>query len=115
MALVHVVVVPTGSCTSVAGGTLTVTSPAGAQVMYFATTGYPSTSQTSFADLHDGRPVADIYDATPGATLTVQVSHPTCTMVPFPAPYGGGTLTGVVPLAASEPGDANAAMIIVLD
>ncbi|MGH7294668.1 MAG: hypothetical protein ACRELB_07040 [Polyangiaceae bacterium] len=115
MALVHVLVVPTGACTSAAGGTLAVTSPAGAQVMYFDTTGYPSASQTTFADLGDGRPVADIYDAAPGAPLTVQVTHPTCTMVPYPAAFGGGILTGQVTLQAAEPGDHNAALIVVLD
>ena len=114
-AVVHVVVHATDNCTSAAGGTLTVTAPAGAQVMYFDTSGYPSTSQTSFADLDDDRPVADIYNLTPGVPLTVQVNHPTCQQVPYPAAYGGGTLTGQVPTKAAEPGDNNTAMVIMLD
>ena len=43
----HVVVLPTGSCTTVAGGTLRVTSPPGAKVNYFDRAGYPSAVGTS--------------------------------------------------------------------
>jgi hypothetical protein len=113
-AVVHVVVLPTGSCTSVAGGTLTVTSPAGAQVMYFNTTGDPSTQQTSFADLSGGRPVADIFNVTPGADLEVQVNHPTCHQAPFPVTSNGAQLTGQVTTMASEPGDNNSALVVVM-
>ena len=72
-AVVHVVAVVTGSCTSVAGGTITVASPPGAKVNYFDTQGYPTASQTSFVDPPvNKRPVADIYDLAPGA----QIRHP---------------------------------------
>jgi len=114
-ALVHVVAQTSGSCKSAAGGTLTVTSPAGAKVTYFDTQGYPSPSQTSFADLGGQRPVADIYDVAPGAPLKLQVSHPTCHQAPFPVSTGAGaTLTGTVTTRASEPGDYNSAIVVVL-
>lgn len=114
-ALVHVVAQTTGTCKSAAGGTLTVTSPAGAKVMYFDTQGYPSTSQTSFADLGAERAVADIYDVTPGVPLAVKVSHPTCHQAPYPVSVGGGAkFTGNVVTKASEPGDYNSAIVVVL-
>lgn len=114
-AVVHVVVLPSGSCTSVAGGTITVTSPPGVQVMYFDTMGYPSAQQTSFADLTDRRPVADLFDVAPGQDLEMQVTHPTCTLAPFPAVYGGTQLTGQAPTQPSEPGDNNSAIVLVLE
>ena len=83
--------------------------------MYFATNGYPSSSQTSFADLPPGRPVADLFDLAPGAPVTVQITHPTCTQAPYPVAFGGGSLTGTLATEACEPGDENAAMIVVLE
>jgi hypothetical protein len=114
-AVVHAVVQTTGTCKSAAGGTLTVTSPSGAKVMYFDVQGYPSPSQTSFADLGGQRPVADIYDVTPGVPITVQVSHPSCHQAPFPVSMGSGArLTGTVTTKASEPGDFSSAIVVVL-
>jgi hypothetical protein len=78
-AIIHVVAFASGSCTTgVAGGALTVTPPAGSKVMYVNASGQPSASQTSFAALADGKPVADLYDVTPGAPVQLEVSHPTC-------------------------------------
>jgi hypothetical protein len=115
-AVVHVVVVTTGSCTSVAGGTLTVTSPPGAKVNYFDTQGYPTASQTSFVDPPvPRRPVADIYDLAPGAQIAIQVNLPTCHQVPYPATNAGGTFSGQVTTKAAEPGDNNSALVVLLD
>jgi hypothetical protein len=114
LAIVHVVVEASGSCSSVEGGTITVSSPSSAKVMYFDTMGYPSTTQSAFAALTDGRPVADIYDVPPGSTLAFQVVHPTCTQAPFPVVSGGGNFTGQVVTQASEPGDNNSALVAVL-
>jgi hypothetical protein len=113
-AIVYIVVLTTGSCTSVAGGTLTVTSPAGAQVSYFNTKGDPSTQQTSFADLSAGRPVAVIFNATPGADVTFQVNHPTCHQAAYPVTNGGAQFTGQVTTKPSEPGDNNSAIVVVM-
>jgi len=114
MAVVHVVVIATGTCSSVEGGSITVTSPPGAKVAYFDTMGYPRPALTSFAALTDGRPAADIYDLTPGMPVAFQVSHPTCTQAPFPATWGGGGFTGQVTTQAAEPGDNNSALVAVL-
>jgi hypothetical protein len=114
-AIVHVVAIATGSCTGLAGGTLTVTSPPGAQVMYFDAQGYPSTMQAAFVEPPvDRRPVADIYDVAPGADIAFTVSHPSCTMAPFPITVGGATFGGQVTTKAAEPGDENSALVIVL-
>jgi hypothetical protein len=112
--VIHVVAEATGSCTSVAGGTITVTSPAGAKVMYFNTKGTPDKSVTSFEALTEGKPVADIFDVPPGSEITMQVSHPTCKQAPFPVTYTGQTLNGKVATLAAEPGDNNSALLVVL-
>jgi hypothetical protein len=116
-AIVHVLVLATGACTSVAGGTLAVTSPAGAQVMYFDTTGYPTAGLTSFADLSGGRPVADVYNATPGAPITVQVTLASCHQAAYPVDStgGGGAWTGQVTTQAAEPGDNNSALVVIME
>ena len=115
-AVVHVVAVTSGSCTSVAGGTLTVTSPPGAQVNYFDAQGYPAATQTSMVDPPvSQRPVADIYNAAPGAQITFTVTHPTCHLAPYPVTNNGGTFSGQVTTKAAEPGDNNSAVNIVLE
>jgi hypothetical protein len=113
-AIVQVVAVATGSCTSVAGGTITVTSPAGAKVMYFNDTGTPSSAQTSFAGLTDGKSVAAIYDVSPGADLQLTVSHPTCKQAPWPATLTGAAFDGKVTTKAAEPGDYNSGLVVQL-
>ena len=115
-AVVHVVTDTSGACTSVAGGVLTVTSPPGAKVNYFDSQGYPTASATSMVDPPvPGRPVADIYDLTPGADITLTVTHPTCHLAPYPATVTGASLNGQVTTKAAEPGDNNSAMNILLE
>jgi hypothetical protein len=114
-ALVHIVVEASGSCASVAGGTITLTSPPGAKVMYFSPKGPPSAMQASFAALDGERPVADIYDIDPGGTLAFQVVHPTCKQAEFPATFHGGSFTGQAPLKPTEPGDYNSAIVVWLE
>lgn len=115
-AVVHVVVVPTGQCTSVAGGTMTLTSPPGGKIDDFDAQGYPRAAQTAFVDPPvPRRPVADIYDVAPGAQITFTVTHPTCHMAPYPVTIGGGTFDGTVTTKAAEPGDQNSAVVMVLE
>lgn len=115
-AVVHVVANLTGSCTSLAGATLTLTSPPGAMVNYFDAQGYPSATQTSMVDPPvPQRPVADIYNATPGVAITFTLTHPTCHLAPYPITFAGGTFTGQVTTKAAEPGDNNSALNILLE
>jgi hypothetical protein len=114
LAVVHLVVYTASTCPSIAGGTVAVTSPPNAKVAYFLATGYPSTTQTSFVAQTGGLPAADIYDVTPGATITFQITHPTCTQMAYPMAWEGGTFTGQVTTQASEPGDNNSALVAVL-
>ena len=113
-AIVHVGALTASSCPSVAGGTISVTSPAGAKVMYFDAQGYPSTSQTSFAALSLPNPVAVLYDVTPGANIELQVSHPTCTASALPFTSGGASFNGQVQSMAAEPGDDVSVVLIQL-
>jgi hypothetical protein len=115
-AVVHVVANVTGSCTSLAGATLTVTSPPGAMVNYFDAQGYPSATQTSMVDPPvPQRPVADIYNAAPGAAIAFTLTHPTCHLAPYPITFAGGTFSGQVTTKAAEPGDNNSALNILLE
>lgn len=111
-AIVYVTVLPIGSCTSVAGGTLTVISPPGASVGYFTSQGLPT--GPSFIDRDRNRPQAAIYNVEPGAQLQIQISHPTCTMAPMPLTIHGETLTGQAVTKAAEPGDYNSALTYAL-
>jgi hypothetical protein len=113
-AIVHVGALTASSCPSVAGGTINVTSPAGAKVMYFDAQGYPSTSQTSFAALSLPNPVAVLYDVAPGADIELQVSHPTCTASALPFTSGGASFDGQVQSMAAEPGDYVSVVLIQL-
>jgi hypothetical protein len=115
-AIVHIVAITTGACTSLAGGTLTVTSPPGAKVNYFNTQGFPVATQTSMVDPPvPQRPVADIYDVAPGTQLTFTVTHPTCHLSSYPVTSNGGTFNGQVTTKTAEPGDNNSALNIFLD
>ena len=113
-ALVQVVLVATGACTSVVGGTAKVVSPAGATLTYFATSGIPSATETTFQDVKPNRPVVVISNIDVGAELVVQIDHPTCKQAPFPTTYAGKTFSGHVRTEAAEPGDINAALVIVM-
>jgi hypothetical protein len=111
-ALVQTTIVKTGSCTSVAGGTLTVNSPAGTSVAYFNTQGLPTA--TSFADVTLHRPVAVVFNLPPGANLDVTIQHPTCAQLPPGTTVHGATLTGQVKTLATEPGDNNSSLVIAV-
>ena len=115
-AIIHIVAITTGACTSLAGGTLTVTSPPGAKVNYFDTQGYPAAAQTSMVDPPvPQRPVADIYNVAAGTQLTFTVTHPTCHLSAYPVTSNGGTFNGQVTTKTAEPGDNNSALNIFLD
>jgi hypothetical protein len=113
-ALVQIVVFTMPSCASATGGTLSVTSPSGASVAYFNTVALPTTTLTSFQAVQAPRPVAVVYNIDPSATLSVQMSHPTCTQVPFPVTYGGREYSGKVTLQPAEPGGVNSALVLFL-
>lgn len=114
-ALVQVVLIPTGACKSVTGGTAKVASPSGARLTYFADYGIPSATETTFQEVKPNRPVVVVYNIDVGADLVVEITHPTCKQVSFPATYAGKTYSGKVRTAAAEPGDANAAMVILME
>jgi hypothetical protein len=109
--VVQVVIIPTGACTSLAGGTLTATAPAGASVAYFSPAGLPTA--TMMYDVPEGRPVAVAYDVDPGATLAVTLHHPTCTLAPAGTTYNGATFDGSTKIAAAEPGDVNSVLFLI--
>jgi len=111
-ALVHILLVKSGACASVAGGTITVNAPAGAHVTYFSTQGLPTSSQ--MADIAAPKPAAVLYDVTPGAALDLTIDVPGCTTAPAGTAWNGMTLTGQVTTMATEPGDNAAALIVVL-
>jgi hypothetical protein len=112
-ALVQVIIIPTGSCTSVAGGTLTVTSPANAAVAYFSTAALPLATQ--FYDTKQHRPSAVVYNIDPGATLEVTMNHPTCKLSAAGTPYAGAVYEGVAKMAPSQPGANNAAIVLLAE
>jgi hypothetical protein len=113
-ALVQIVAVAAPSCASAVGGTLEVVSPAGAPFRYFSTANVPATTVSSFQDVKAPRPVAVVYNIPVGSQVTVAVTHPTCTLAPFPAVAGGETVTGQATTIATEPGDVNGSLVIVL-
>jgi hypothetical protein len=113
-ALVQVTVVQAPTCASIAGGTITVVSPADAKVAYFTTQKLPTGS--SFVDGITGhRPVAVIYDLEPGAPLEVEVNTPNCTQVPPNTPFDHTSLTGNVTTAPLEPGDNNSSIVYFVE
>lgn len=113
-ALVQIVVLVTGACTSPVGGKLQVLSPAGASVVYMSKLNVPDSALTSFQAVSGPRSLAVVYDVPVGSQLTVAVTHPSCTLAPFPVTSGGKALTGDVVTKATEPGDVNAALVLVL-
>lgn len=111
-ALVQVVIIPTGACTSVAGGTLTVTSPPGAAVAYFSASGFPVGTQ--MVDTMQHRPAAVVYNVEPGASLEVALTHPTCKLSAAGTAFAGAVYSGVK-LSPTEPGDNNSAMVLLAE
>lgn len=113
-ALVQVIIVPTGACKSLAGGTLTVISPPDAKVAYFTSGALPTAS--SFSDVVSNRPVAVVYDIDPAATaLEVTMTHPSCKLAAADTTYKGAVFEGVGKLAAIEPGDFNATLALLAE
>jgi hypothetical protein len=113
-ALVQVIIQPTGACTSVAGGTLSVISPADAKVAYFSSMALPTAS--AFSDVTSNRPVAVVYDIDPtAAALEVTMTHPTCKLSAPDATYKGGQFDGVGKLAPIEPGDVNSTLFLLAE
>ena len=104
------------SCASAVGGTLSVLSPSGASISYFNA---QSARPEPCGHVVPARPVAEArrgrlrhrpeWDA-----LAPDVSHPTCTQVPFPVAYRGAVL-GRRALDAAEPGGVNAALVLFLE
>jgi hypothetical protein len=111
-ALVQVTVIRTGACASVKGGTLTVNSPAGVAVGYFDTSGLPLAS--SFNDTDDNRPVAVLYNVTPGEKISLSLSMPSCTQAPAGTAVSGADFTGDIVTLPCEPGDHNTALVVVV-
>jgi len=114
-ALVQIVLITTGNCKDVTGGTATVKSPANARLTYFSEAGIPAAAETMFEMVRPNRPVVVVYNIDVGSELAVQIDHPTCKQVPFPATYAGKTYSGKVRTAAAEPGDTNAALVILME
>jgi hypothetical protein len=113
-ALVQIIVVPTGACTSVAGGTLTVTSPSDAKVAYFATSSnLPTAAQ--FGNTVANRPVAVVYDIDPEKPLTVQMIHPTCKLAASGTAAKGAAYNGETTLLPAEPGDNNSVLALIAE
>ena len=114
-ALVQLVVVTAPTCASAVGGTLSVVSPPGASFTYFSTDSLPDGTVTSFAAVTAPRPVAVLFNVAVGATIDLQITHPKCKQAAFPFTYQGKTYTGKVPTVATEPGDYNSAMVMMLE
>lgn len=114
-ALVQIVVVTAPSCPSAVGGTVAVLAPSETSTWYFAANSLPDASLTSFQSVSGARPVAVVFNIEEGAELSVQMTHPTCKPAPLPFTYDGKTYTGKVPTRAAEPGDYNAALVMMLE
>jgi hypothetical protein len=114
-ALVHVIVVTSGSCASATGGTISVTAPSTASLSYFNSGGIPGGGASSFQDVQPNRPVAVVYNIDVGADLQVKIDHPTCKQAPWPVTYNGKVYSGKVRTDAAEPGGYNAALVVVLE
>jgi hypothetical protein len=83
--------VPTGSCSTIQGATVTVSPAGGAKVAYFAG-GIPSQDLTS---AQAGQfPSAVLYNVEPNVQLTVSATVPGCTQMPFPVTQDGVDYTG---------------------
>ena len=105
--VVYIVARATGSCTDVSGGSITLKSPADAKVSYF-TDKLPDMDRKTFKWVDDDTPVAAVYNVPAGQQVDIQIDHPTCKHMPFPATVKGATYTGRVTV---EAGDANSVLI----
>ena len=110
-ALVQVIIVPTGSCTSVAGGTVTLNSPKSASLAYFSPSGFPVATQ--IYDTVQNRPSVVLFNLEPDATIDLTLVHPTCKLAPAGTVYKGAVYDGVSQLLPSEPGDNNSTLVLL--
>jgi len=110
-ALVQVIIAPTGACTSVAGGTLTIKSPTSASLAYFSPSGFPGA--TAISDTVQNRPAAVLFNLDTDATIELELEHPTCKLAPAGTVYNGAVFDGVGKLSPSEPGDNNSTLLLV--
>ena len=108
--IVYVVARATGACTSVDGGKITLKAPSDARYSYF-TDKLPDADRKEFKWIDDDTPVAAVYNVPPGQQIDVQIDHPSCKQIAFPAKVGGTTYTGRVTV---EAGDANSVLIYYL-
>jgi hypothetical protein len=115
MALIYVTLLKTGACTAIAGGTLTVNSPAGALVKYFTTQGLPTATSFQEVDGSLSKPAAVVYNVPPGQQIDITVNHPTCKQVAKGSPFNGLIFSGHVATVATEPGDVNSSLVYVLE
>jgi hypothetical protein len=111
--MVQITVLKRGNCTSVAGGTVTVTKPEGVGVAYFTTQGLPTNNV--MVDRDANRPAAVVYNIPPGEDIELQFNHPTCKMVAEGTIVNGGTLTGKVTIEALQPGSVNSDLVYMLE
>ncbi len=112
-ALIQVVIVPTGACKSLAGGTLTLVSPKSAALSYFSPSGFPLATQ--IYDTMGNRPVAVVYNLDPAETPELTLTHPTCKLSAPATAYNGATYAGLGALFPSEPGDHNATLVLLAE
>lgn len=104
--IVYLLVRPTGSCTSVDGGTVKVNAPADAKFAYFVDK-LPDMSATSMkanASDPENIPQVAVYNVPVGQQIDVTITHPTCKQAAFPVTVKNVTYTGKVNV---EAGDAN--------
>ncbi|GAC1363475.1 MAG: hypothetical protein NVSMB47_15250 [Polyangiales bacterium] len=101
LGIVNVIVRPTGACTSIEGGTLTVNSPSGTKTSYFVNK-FPDSTRTTMRGSEE--PAVTVYNVPPGSQLDVTIAHPTCKVVPFPVDVDGTKYTGKIHV---EGGDTN--------
>jgi hypothetical protein len=90
----------TGACATEGGATIELDPPGNSKLKYFHG-GFPSNDTVSFAG--EITPTAVFWNAEPGDNYTIKVTHPTCTVVPYPYTDGNITYTGRV---RGEAGDA---------
>ncbi len=99
-ATISVGLVITGACTTEGGATIEIVPAGNAKLKYFHG-GFPSNDTVSFAG--EITPTAVFWNVEPGDDYTIKVTHPTCTVIPFPYTDGPITYSG---RARGESGDA---------
>ena len=112
--LAYIVVYLMPSCPSAVGGTIKLLAPSGTSTVYFSSDSLPDNTVKSFQAVDSPRPVAVVFNIPLGADLSIEMSHPTCTQVPFPFMRDGRMYDGKVPIVATEPGDYSSALVLML-